>query len=379
MLTGESTYKCVTCVKSQRSLRSDDTPVKTRTAVPATTEDSSPVKVISPDRALELPPIFEGDKYEAQLVQLETIRLNGQCAVDLLKSLLDLVHKLNEDVMHLKNDNTSLKLQLNELKESVGPQPRIIAHATGRSLASQPILKNAPKKHQVASTAISSPISASSVPAAGTSADDKVLSYKDVASAGLPSANAVPVDSDGFVLVTRKKKPTADPAYRGKIAASSPPAETAAISRIKPRRQPLIGVRNSATLPVVKREKMKALFVSRFSPEVAADDIRKSLEEQLSLKKLACTRLKTKFNSYASFHVSVTEDEFSLINDVSVWPSGVIIAPYYGKLEPNQVYTPVAPEAGVSAAPIVTVDNSAVNVTADEGCLARAEGTETYE
>jgi hypothetical protein len=181
------------------------------------------------------------------------------------------------------------------------------------------------------------------------------------------------------VLVSRKKKPTADPAYRGKIAASTPPAETAVISKVKPRRQPLIGVRNSATLPVVKKERMKALFVSRFSPEVAAEDVRKSLEEQLSLKKLACTRLKTKFNSYASFHVSVMEDEFSLINDVGVWPSGVIIAPYYGKLAPDQVYTPIAPEAGVSAASIVTADNSAVNVVADGGCPARAEGTETLE
>jgi hypothetical protein len=47
-----------------------------------------------------------------------------------------------------------------------------------------------------------------------------------------------------------------------------------------------------------------ALFVSRFSPEITAEDVHESLKEQLSLKKLTCTRLKTKFNSYASFHIS---------------------------------------------------------------------------
>jgi hypothetical protein len=72
-------------------------------------EGASPTKVISPERALVLPPIYDGDKYEAQLVQLETIRLNGLNAIDLLKSLLGLVNKLSEDVTQLKSDKASLK------------------------------------------------------------------------------------------------------------------------------------------------------------------------------------------------------------------------------------------------------------------------------
>ncbi|PNF20526.1 hypothetical protein B7P43_G05329, partial [Cryptotermes secundus] len=89
---------------------------------------------------------------------------------------------------------------------------------------------------------------------------------------------------------------------------------------------------------------VEAFFVSRFSPEVTADDVHKSLKEQLSLKNLVCTRLRTKFNTYASFHITVTEEEFSLINDVGVWPSGCLIAPYYGKLAPDQVFTPAHPK-----------------------------------
>jgi hypothetical protein len=97
-------------------------------------ETVSPAKVISTDRALVLPPIFAGDKYEAQIDQLEIVCLNGQCTVDLMKSLLDLVHKLNEDITYLKNDNFSLKLQLKELKESMVTQPTNVDHASAGSM-----------------------------------------------------------------------------------------------------------------------------------------------------------------------------------------------------------------------------------------------------
>jgi hypothetical protein len=47
------------------------------------------------------------------------------------------------------------------------------------------------------------------------------------------------------------------------------------------------------SLSVVPRwAKTKSLFVSRFSPEVTTTDIERSLNEQLKLKSLSCTRLK---------------------------------------------------------------------------------------
>jgi hypothetical protein len=85
---------------------------------------------------------------------------------------------------------------------------------------------------------------------------------------------------------------------------------------------------------------------------VTSTDIEKSLNEQLKLTSLTCTRLKAKFNSYASFHISVVEDDFHLINNTGVWPSGCLIAPYYARLNPEQIYSassrPASPAAGVS-------------------------------
>jgi hypothetical protein len=55
----------------------------------------------------------------------------------------------------------------------------------------------------------------------------------------------------------------------------------------------MIGVRSSSFLSVVqKRLLRKSLFVSRFSPDVTASDVEKSLKDQLQLASLACTRLK---------------------------------------------------------------------------------------
>jgi hypothetical protein len=55
----------------------------------------------------------------------------------------------------------------------------------------------------------------------------------------------------------------------------------------------------------------------------------------LSLKKLVCTRLKIKFNTYALFHVLAIGGEFPLINNTGVWPVGCLIAPFHGKVTPQ--------------------------------------------
>jgi hypothetical protein len=50
------------------------------------------------------------------------------------------------------------------------------------------------------------------------------------------------------------------------------------------------------------------------------------------------------------------EDDFHLINNTGVWPSGCLIAPYYGRISPDQIYSsltldssrPSSPPAGPS-------------------------------
>jgi hypothetical protein len=122
----------------------------------------------------------------------------------------------------------------------------------------------------------------------------------------------------------------------------------------------------------------KSRFVSRFSTGVTSTDIETSLNDQRKLISLTCTRLKSKFNSYASFHISVVEDDFHLINNTGVWPSGCLIAPYYGRRDQDHIYSamsasshPSSPGAGVSTLdPIGGSENS--DGCQEDGAAARS-------
>jgi protein tyrosine phosphatase (PTP) superfamily phosphohydrolase (DUF442 family) len=160
------------------------------------------------------------------------------------------------------------------------------------------------------------------------------VSPKEVVSAGFrpQSVSRTTVNTeDGFTTVIRKK--------RGRTSEEFPSLPTIATKRHK---ATMIGVRSSSSLPVVaKKIRPKALFLSRFSPQVTVSDIEKSLREQMKLASLVCNRLTTKSDSYVSFHVSVSEDNFPLINNTGVWPSGCLIAPFYGRLSADQIYSAV--------------------------------------
>jgi hypothetical protein len=78
----------------------------------------------------------------------------------------------------------------------------------------------------------------------------------------------------------------------------------------------------SSSLKYLKNPKLKSLFISRLGPDVSASHVENFLQEHLKLSSLTCTKVKTKFNSYLSFHVPGTEDDFHLVNDSGAWPTG---------------------------------------------------------
>jgi hypothetical protein len=46
---------------------------------------------------------------------------------------------------------------------------------------------------------------------------------------------------------------------------------------------------------------------------------------------------------YASSHVLVREKDFPLMNRTGVWLNGCLIAPFYGCINPDQIYVSDAP------------------------------------
>jgi hypothetical protein len=61
---------------------------------------------------------------------------------------------------------------------------------------------------------------------------------------------------------------------------------------------------------------------------------------QLQMMSLVFTRLKMKFNSHASFHMSVNENDFPPINNTRVGPSGCLMAPFSWKVKPGSDFLP---------------------------------------
>jgi hypothetical protein len=164
-----------------------------------------------------------------------------------------MVINLTKEVIDLKNDNTLLKQEIKDVHSLIEVSLRRASRYITREqhiLSAEMTNKEAASIQRVPSAALpNNALPAISIPAATT------LSYRDVAAAGLPpSACTALRDPDGFKTVS----------YRRKAAINTPPAESAAVNKVKSRRQPLIGVSSSLCLPVIsKPERSKALFVSR--------------------------------------------------------------------------------------------------------------------
>jgi hypothetical protein len=261
----------------------------------------------------------------------------------------------------LKNNNASLKQQLNNLQDAFQAgnmghqsQPTQVfsnKEIVERSVAPQSVSSYRDKALRNQNTLQARAVSnAKNVAVCNSAPQGVVVSNVDPASEVIPeTGSSAPADGD-YVLVTRKKRrdismatPPVNPKH-GEKQRTLTPSHNAKSAVSKRHKTTKIGVRNSSSLHIIAgRVKTKALFVSRFSPDVTSTDRENFLKEQLLLKSLVCTWLKTKFSIYATFLVSVTEKNFPLINNVGVWPDGCLIAPFCGRLNPEQIFTSVNP------------------------------------
>jgi hypothetical protein len=268
----------------------------------------------------------------------------------------------------LKGGNTALKLQLRDLRQ-ICASPKYISTETASSTHDG----SARTYRDVLSSGGGHPDSTTET-VSGTH-DTASRTSRDVSSSGgghsastavssgpnwhaalpeLPESTAMASGNqaaDGLTTILKKRKgnhPTSVP-----LGVPNLPRRT---------RTPLIGNKSGSSLTtVLKRVQTKALFILRLSPEVSSSDVEQSLKDQLERASLACTKRKTKFNSYSSFHVAVSEDGFHLINN------GCLIAPYYGLLNPDQIYS--ADKSAMSRPP-----SPAANVPTPDHTDAPVEG-----
>ncbi|KAG0426831.1 hypothetical protein HPB47_026080 [Ixodes persulcatus] len=99
------------------------------------------------------------------------------------------------------------------------------------------------------------------------------------------------------------------------------------------RTKPTVGTGKASKVGVVSRPRKAALFVSRLAPDTTASDVILLVEPLLNGNPICCSKMKTKHETYSSFHVEVNQDSFEVINRPEVWPDGCIFHPFFGRLD----------------------------------------------
>lgn len=128
--------------------------------------------------------------------------------------------------------------------------------------------------------------------------------------------------------------------------------------------QSKLGARNSTFLKVARKSvkpRTKAIFATRFDPTVTDKEISDYIQKEINIGYLKVAQLKTKFDTYASFHIAVAEKDYNDIFNPMFWPEGVLINHYRGPLKSEQLYVPPATSCSPSKLNTSTTKNSVIS------------------
>jgi hypothetical protein len=175
-------------------------------------------------------------------MQLKTICLNGVCAIGLIKSLIEAVNKLSEDVTQLKSDNMALKIQVQDLQGLVEDHCKCPRQQPQGSLSIRPSSESYKEAMDFCNVAPQ---------------QKSTRSYADVVNFATQLHNTKQAEEskqgstdDGFILVTGR--------HKNDCAANKVSNQVSVAS--KKSRTPVFGVRNTTTLPVITK-KAKHVFI----------------------------------------------------------------------------------------------------------------------
>lgn len=108
--------------------------------------------------------------------------------------------------------------------------------------------------------------------------------------------------------------------------------------------------KTSRLKPALRFPRRSAIFLSRLDQSTRVNDVLDSLAS-LDLKHLVCTKMKTKFSNYSSFHIEVLDSDLQVLLKEDLWPDGCIVSKFMGRLRPDQIVESVGtnPDSGDTA------------------------------
>lgn len=102
-----------------------------------------------------------------------------------------------------------------------------------------------------------------------------------------------------------------------------------------PKKNIVCGLNKSTGLKIANNGlKRKAVFISRLASEVSSPEISNHLQQNGIPAKV--TKLKTKYETYSSFHVEIEEKYLEASLNADLWPEGCLVCEFYGRLREDQ-------------------------------------------
>ena len=91
-------------------------------------------------------------------------------------------------------------------------------------------------------------------------------------------------------------------------------------------------LKGSQLLPVLKVTNPTEVFISRLQPCTTVLAIEKFAKNQFkNAVSISCTQLRTRFDSYSSFHLTIAGISFKEFVNPENWPEGVLVKRFYEK------------------------------------------------
>ncbi|XP_070547424.1 uncharacterized protein [Ptychodera flava] len=100
--------------------------------------------------------------------------------------------------------------------------------------------------------------------------------------------------------------------------------------RKRKRKQPVIGTapNTAAGLQGVRPRRLCTVFVSRLHPTTPSEDVERYAADKFGVS-VKCTKLKTKYDTYASFMVELSDVDIRAALDPLNWPQDTLVRKYY--------------------------------------------------
>ncbi|KAG0427900.1 hypothetical protein HPB47_025075 [Ixodes persulcatus] len=245
----------------------------------------------------------------------------------LLLDALEGISFLTDQVACLNEDNRRLKA---EVAKSSGQQAALLRSLRAEVSACRAEI--ADLKRAAGAPSYAAVAQCRSVPAGlrgGTPSPPVASSHMSPPSSSMASSEAT---------VSCPTVPLAEPS-EGSAILLARPVEIKA-SRLQTKPVALIGSSEISRLTVVPSSpRRKALFVTKLSPETTAANITEHLAS-VGVQSVQCSRLKTRFDTYASFYVSVEAEAFGSLTNPATWPRSCLFKPFRGRLRDDLLFNP---------------------------------------